>query len=142
MPFFHGSNLPHIDILDPNKGVFEPSPFLRIFPEGVKVHRSVVWGTADFEVATAFAMKGIVDDLMVDAESQILYLEGERSLEPTDVGYVYTIDDSEQEKCVAVNAIESFSDHTLKTNHCQQVSPADFKRYLLEWGMEFPFDAG
>ena len=135
MPLFHGSNVDQITLLDPQKGVFDPSPYMGIFPDGVKVHRAVVWLTNDFEVAVAFAMKGVVDDLIVDAANHVLYLKGGRPISEDDVGYVYTVEDTDS--CVAVNAVEFFSERPLKPVHCQAVGLSDFRRYRLEWGLNF-----
>ena len=122
---YHGSDKKGLKVLDPNMGIYHPEDWAGAEESGVKIEPKVVWVTPDWEAAVAFALKGFVEDLVVDPHTQTIYLQSSKPIGNEAVGYVYTIDPST--KLEQINPWEQFSRHPVHIVECKPVTLNDFK---------------
>ncbi len=138
MRFYHGSNVAGLTVLDPSKGVVDPNEWAGVYENGEKVDREVIWYTADFELAIAFALKDHVEDLGVDAEKGILYIKSKAPLTPEMTGYVYSI--SEDVELELINEFEYISRKKQLVTSCTTVNINSFATYKVEVVEKFPYE--
>ena len=138
MRFYHGSNVDGLTVLDPSKGVVDPNEWAGVYEDGQKVEREVVWYTADFELAIAFALKDYVEDLGVDGEKGILYIKSKTPLTPEMTGYVYSI--SEDIELEMINEFEYISREKQDVTSCTTVNINSFTTYQVEVVEKFPYE--
>lgn len=125
---YHGSDQKNLQRLDPSKGVYHPEDWAGAEETGVKIEPKVVWITPDWDLAVAFALKGFVEDLVVDAATKKIYLQAPQGIDKNSVGYVYTI--SPDTKLQQINPWEYYSREPVEIIKSQPVTVENFHNFL------------